>query len=433
MVSVTNLKQHGLIPFARGLRMPKIAWNAAHITSAKTPAKAGGDRTTYSFTGVRNLQLDAFGDGRRVWRVRYRLYKAGKRIDRAITLGELKSIPPGRARVLQLEIEQAVNVGRDPWLEQQQVRQSPSGGYSFNDLVLEWIEKHSQVHKRSWQLDVNLHRLHIETRAIRAKPAADVVRQDIIAALDEIAEMSGGAQANRVQGLISAVFAWAVDEGKLESSPAFRIRKRAKEQPRSPTITDDTLRRMWQAWHGVPTDIGNVMRLLLLTGQRCSEVCGMRTDEIQANDNLWVLPRGKDRTKNDETHSVPLPPQAWRIVEAALGIARDGHLFPARAAHGPMSRHTPSHRFADVAKDLGIDNFRLHDLRHAVKTCMRGLGVPADIADRVQGQISGLKRGVGWRYDHHEYMDEKRRALELWERRLLEIVEGRPSSGERWQ
>ena len=182
----------------------------------------------------------------------------------------------------------------------------------------------------------------------------------------------------------------------------------------------------------LPRGIGDVLRLMTLTGQRCSEVCGMRTDELRIGDKLWVLPRGKDRSKNDETHSVPLSARAWTIVEHAIENARDGYLFPARGADGPMSRHTPSHRFADVAKDLEIENFRLHDLRRAMKTYMRSLGVRADIADRVQGQISGLKRGVGWRYDHHEYLDEKRRALALWERRLLEIVEGRPASGERW-
>ena len=412
--------------------MPRIPWNASQITAAKTPVDTDDDRTTYSFSGVRNLQLDAFPDGRRIWRVRYRIYKGGKRIDRAMTIGELKNTPPGRARALQTDLEQAVNSGRDPWLEEQQARQSPSGSVLFNDLVLEWIEKHSQVHKRSWQQDVDLHRLHIETRALSTKPAAEVMRQDIIAALDDIAAKAGGAQANRVQSLISAVFSWAVDEGKFESSPAFRIRKRAKEQPRSPTITDDTLRRMWRAWKEMPSDIGDVLRLLLLTGQRCSEVCGMRTDEVRVDEKLWVLPRGKDRTKNDETHSVPLAPSAWAIVEHARKTARDGYVFPARGADSPMSRHTPSHRFADVAKKLEIENFRLHDLRHAVKTYMRSMGVPADIADRVQGQISGLKRGVGWRYDHHEYLDEKRRALELWEQRLTEIVEGRPASGVKW-
>ena len=64
---------------------------------------------------------------------------------------------------------------------------------------------------------------------------------------------------------------------------------------------------------------------------------------------------------------------------------------------------------------------------------MRGMGVPSDIADGVQGQVSGLKRGVGWRYDHREYLDEKRRALEMWERRLVAIVNGSTVVGERWQ
>ena len=246
--------------------MPRIPWNASQITAAKTPVLPNEVRTTYSFVGVRNLQLDAFPDGRRIWRVRYRLYRAGKRMDRAMTLGELKNVPPGRARAMLTDIEQAVNADRDPWFEAQQARLVSHG--SFNDLVLEWIEKHSQVYKRSWRQDVDLHRLHIATRALGGKPAANVGRQDIIAALKEIAAKSGGPQANRVQALISAVFSWAVDEGKCDSSPAFRIRRRAKEHPRSPTINDDTLRRMWAAWNELPPDIGDVLRLLLLTGQR---------------------------------------------------------------------------------------------------------------------------------------------------------------------
>ena len=413
--------------------MPRISWNASQITAAKTPVQPNEARTTYSFIGVRNLQLDAFPDGRRIWRVRYRLHRAGRRVDRAMTLGDLKTVPPGRARALLTDIEQAVNADRDPWLEEQQARLSPVSHDTFSDLVLEWIEKHSQVHKRSWRQDVDLHRLHIATRALGSKPAAAVGRQDIIAALDEIAANSGGPQANRVQALISAVFSWAVDEGKCETSPAFRIRRRAKEQPRSPTINDETLRLMWNAWSTLPSDIGDVLRLLLLTGQRCSEVCGMQVDELQNGEKLWVLPSDRGRTKNDEAHSVPLSPTAWAIAESACLRTNNDFVFPARGTVGPMSRHTPSHRFADVAKSLGIEDFRLHDLRHAVKTYMRSMGVPADIADRVQGQVSGLKRGVGWRYDHHEYLDEKRSALELWERRLLAIVNGDAVVTERWQ
>ena len=59
-------------------------------------------------------------------------------------------------------------------------------------------------------------------------------------------------------------------------------------------------------------------------------------------------------------------------------------------------------------------------------------GWPHCQSERVQNQITGRRLSIGARYDQYEYLDEKRRALELWERRLLEIVEGRKASGERW-
>jgi len=413
--------------------MPRLPWNASQIIPSKTPVEPGHDRTTYSFTGVENLQLDAFPDGRRIWRVRYRIYQSGKRKDRAITLGELKDVTPGRARALLTDIEQAVGAGRDPFDEADKARRAPDQTMTFSDLVLQWIEEHSKEKKRSWKQDVSLHGLHIATRPLGSLPAKAVGRQDLISALNDIRDGAGGAQANRVQGLISAVFTWAIDETILDSNPAFGIRKRATEVPRSPKISDETICKMWNEWDKLPTDVGDVLRLLLLTGQRCSEVCGMRLDELQGASRLWVLPGNVGRTKNDKAHSVPLSPTAWAIVERASLRARAGYVFPAREVDGCMNRHTPSHRFFDVAKKLRIERFRLHDLRHAVKTYLRGMGVPPDIADRVQGQISGLNRGVGYRYDHHEYQDEKRRALELWERRLLAIVNREPESGERWQ
>ena len=56
--------------------------------------------------------------------------------------------------------------------------------------------------------------------------------------------------------------------------------------------------------------------------------------------------------------------------------------------------------------------------------------MPTDVRQCVTNQVSG--QGTGGRYDQRDYLAEKRRALEMWERRLMEIVEGRPASGDRW-
>ena len=71
-------------------------------------------------------------------------------------------------------------------------------------------------------------------------------------------------------------------------------------------------------------------------------------------------------------------------------------------------------------------------MRHTVKTGLAQLGVPDGISDRFTNQVTGQRARVGSRYDHHTYMDEKRRALRLWQLRLMEIVRGRKSRGLKW-
>ena len=79
-----------------------------------------------------------------------------------------------------------------------------------------------------------------------------------------------------------------------------------------------------------------------------------------------------------------------------------------------------------MVRDLGIDDFRLHDLRHQAATGMAALGIRQDIRDRVLNQITGRRQTVGSRYDQHEYLAEKRDALERWEHELLRVV-GEPA------
>ena len=57
-------------------------------------------------------------------------------------------------------------------------------------------------------------------------------------------------------------------------------------------------------------------------------------------------------------------------------------------------------------------------------------GVPMAIRQLVQNQITGRRQSIGSRYDHHQYFDEKLRALSLWEHRLRAVI-GRPPPSRR--
>lgn len=270
---------------------------------------------------------------------------------------------------------------------------------TFDTLFGDWLERHAKAQKKSWTYDESLYNRHVKAR-MGAKVIAELRRRDVIDILDDIADDVTPIQANRSQSLISAVLNWGLAEDKIDSNPAHGIRKRAPEVARERVLTTSELTAFWGAL--TESDVDRAVRLLLLLGQRRSEIAHAGKLELSAD--AWTLPGS--RTKNSLPHIVPLTAYTREL----FGDGFD--LYPT----------TLSHRVRDIVRELGIENFRLHDLRHQVSTGMASLGVRPDIRDRVLNQITGRKQTVGSRYDQYEYLAEKRDALERWERELLRIV-----------
>ena len=142
---------------------------------------------------------------------------------------------------------------------------------------------------------------------------------------------------------------------------------------------------------------------------------GRATAEFQGD--AWHIPGGMDgRTKNKLPHVVPLTPLARELFGPGFNF------YPT----------TLSHRFRDIVRALDMADIRLHDLRHCCATGMASLGIPREIRERVQNQVTGRRQSIGARYDQHEYLTEKSRAVRLWQLRLMEIVRGRKPRGLKW-
>ncbi len=403
------------------MRMSKVK---PHPRVVATLAPVDGRRTRYTFTGIKGLQLDCIPDGtplgNRVWRVRYYVGD----VERVATLGTFNDgdregfISLSSATEKAAEHRRAVKMGaRDP----------RDVGDTFAELFARWLDRHAKPNKKSWQADADLFERHLRAR-LGACKVADLARRDIINALDDIAVAASGIQANRCQSLVTATLNWALSEDLIGASPAAGIRKRGKELARERVLSDNEIRLWWRALddHKSPR-VAAVLRLLLLTGLRLSEVCGMRRDELKGD--VFEIPG--ERTKSGLPHSAPLTPQALGILKGMDDAS--SFFFPAvdrgKMLDKPMSRHTPDHAYADLAVRLAMVDSNakpdtgIHDLRRTAATNLAKLGVGDDLIDRIQGRI---KRGsMGWVYNRHAYLNEKRDALARWEAHLLSIVSQR--------
>jgi integrase len=74
----------------------------------------------------------------------------------------------------------------------------------------------------------------------------------------------------------------------------------------------------------------------------------------------------------------------------------------------------------------GIAKFSAHDLRRTGRTGLARLGVKFDIAERV---LNHARDRIHAAYDVHPYVDEKRAALEAWEKYLRSLQREAQSSG----
>ncbi len=359
--------------------------------------------------------LNSLPTGHRVWRVYATDKVTGKRVWK--TIGKARNITVSAA------VEQAKTLVGQAELGE---LHSATPQETFETLFRDWIDKHGKVHKRSWEADVALYERHVGGR-LGSELAAKIDRQRVISALDEVSEAASGAQANACQALISAVFSWAVDEGRVASHPALRVRKRGAAAPRHRMLTNAEVKAIWHGTEQLGADTRTVIRLLMLLGQRRSEIAGLELRELNFDSELINIHAARRKGWRIGTkkvpHVVPLPPASAALLREAIHSARKSRfVFPNRTISNDsqMSADNVTSKFAALVRRLEIEDVRLHDLRHTAKTLMVRNGVPRFVADCVQDH-KGLGN-AGDIYDEHDYLKEKREALDVLEAAMMKIV-----------
>jgi integrase len=69
-----------------------------------------------------------------------------------------------------------------------------------------------------------------------------------------------------------------------------------------------------------------------------------------------------------------------------------------------------------------IAPFVVHDLRRTATTNLARLGIALPTVEKLLNHVSGSFGGVAGIYNRHDFLDEKKAALEVWAQHLLGIV-----------
>ena len=183
-----------------------------------------------------------------------------------------------------------------------------------------------------------------------------------------------------------------------------------KERQRERVLDDDELRAVWGALPAGDT-FGDLVKLLLLTGQRREKVVGMKWADV-SDTGKWTLPT--DKREKGNAGELTLPAMALEVIHKRPRFSSNPYVFA--AARGRLHFSGFSKAKAALDKRVALPDWQLHDLRRTARTLMSRAGVQRDHAERVLGHVIGGVEGI---YDKHRFDDEKADAL----KRLAGLIE----------
>jgi integrase len=354
--------------------------------------------------------------GYKSWACRYRDKKTNKTIK--LTIGTYPLISLAKAREEARKILQEVAEGVNPAKDKAQKKLQALDKTDTMEILLEqYMETNIRKNRKKKTGDEYSRIISKEiTPHIGTTKIQDVSRSDILTLIDTITDRGAPILANRTLATLKSFFSWAKSRDKITISPAGGIKNPSKETSKNRILCAQEIVLFWQATDQLGWPFGPLFRLLLLTGQRRTEVGEMTWSEIQMDTSSQKWTMSGARTKNGREHTVPLTNGVLEILQPLQrSDDNNGYVFTTNGKT-PVSGFSKAKKNLDQAiaqmSSQTIPTWTLHDLRRTAASLLAKLGHPIHVTEAILNHKSGTISGVAAVYNRYEYQDEKRKALE---------------------
>ncbi len=356
------------------------------------------------------------------------------------TIGDVRAWTIEAARAEANRLRVTLDAGDDPReIESQkkaakaaaQVTQIANETYTLAKLLDGYCDYLKSLGRISHSAARSIFKVHVldSWPLVAALPANQVTGEQVADMMRKAIEAGKDRTANKLRSYMRAAYQVAKSSRSKPSIPLMFKAFNVGSNPVSDTEPDESANRAdknplsaqemhtyWEAIKPMPGFTGAVLRLHLLTGgQRIEQLSCLLTSNV-APDAITLFDSKGRPGKAPRPHTVPLIPAAGSAMQS---LKSNGPF--AISLDGGKSR-LGERAISTWAKAAGvkISDFQAKRIRSGVETMLASARISSDIRGRLQSHgISGVQAR---HYDGHDYMDEKREALET----LFNLLEGLP-------
>jgi integrase len=366
------------------------------------------------------------------------------------TIGSVKawSIESARAEARRLAVE--IDRGIDPREEERkrlEVAQAERAAkaaaeqaakdaarLTLANLLHDYVDYLKNQNKSAHRDAGNIIKLHVVDAwpEISRRMARDLTGEQLADMMRRLIGLGKRRTANKLRSYVSAAFnlartarsnpatPQALKDYGVVYNPGFDCQPDTHANvPDKHPLSLEEMQTYWEAIKNIPGLKGGAMRLHLLTGgQRIEQLLRLKTDDFGGEDFFWLYDK-KGRGSASRRHYIPIT-EPIKAAMRDIDMPDDGEFAISSDPEGRTHVSTTTFlNWAKAAVGDSISDFTPKRIRSGVETLLAANGVSRDIRGRLQSHgISGVQDR---HYNAHDYLAEKRQALEL----LYALLEGR--------
>lgn len=318
-------------------------------------AKSTGKVLLLWDTDVKGFGVRVSLGGGKSYLIKYRV--SGSRRTRRLKIGEHGIFTAPQARKIAIEMLSMARLGKDP------ASGRVANANTLKTIIKIFISQHieTKLKPRTIKEYVSLINRKVLPK-FGAVPVVDISGADVSTMHYKMRDTPR--QANHTLSVMSKFFNWCEKNGHTESgSNPCRHIERYKESRRKRFLSQQELSRIGAALRTCDEDGYTdkyaiaVIRSLVFTGARLSEIMTMKHEFIDFDRGVAILPDSKTGEKE-----LYLPAPALEVLRSVLKISGNPYIFCGiKPGKHLTTIRRPWQRVLDLAS---VDDVRVHDLRH---------------------------------------------------------------------
>lgn len=360
----------------------------------------------YKLSDGEGLYLEIYPNGKKHWRLKYRLHGKEKRI----SLGSYPSVSIAEARKSRTSMKSQLHSGTDPNFKRKEEAQllAFAQEQDFRSMALEWHEKQCPQWSKS-HAEIIKHRFEKYIFPLLGDFALTDIKPLIMLNCFQKIERTAPDLCQRMKSMCSHVFKYAIATGRADRDPTYGLEAALKKFKRGhyPSVSVDEFPDFLKCMYGYQDRVNRqtflALRLLLLTFVRTAELVEAKWPEINFEKAMWIIPA--ERMKIKRPHMVPLSRQALDILyELEEMNGKREYVLPGfYHPQEPMCKNT----MLVAIKRMGYQGRMTgHGFRAlALGLLKEKLGYSHDIPDRQLAHVP--KSSVDRAYDRAQFLPQR--------------------------